>query len=191
MRRLAATLTAPALLLALTACGSAEAGEKKSEEHAEVPAGVAKMYTVLEEELADRGGTVESGDWTVSYIVEAAEPWFESHKGHGEMFREPAKGETNHVEIIPREKSTGRIIPDVPVSIQIIDKAGKVVAQGPLSFYYSTFFHYANNFHVSAGEYSIKATLGAPTFRKHGDEAEGPALAKGTTVTFDHVAFKG
>lgn len=188
MRRPATALTMPALLLALTACGSSDDGAATTA--AAVPAGVTKMYTVLEEELADRGGTAESGDWKVSYIVEAAEPWFETHRGHGEMFREPAKGETNHVEIIPREKSTGRIIPDVPVSIEVLDHHGKVVAKGPLSFYYSTFFHYANNFAVAPGTYDLKATLGAPGFRKHGEQAEGPALAAGTTVTFDDVVFK-
>lgn len=192
MRRTAAALTVPTLLLALTACGSGsdEADPGATPAAGKVPAGVAKMYSVLEEEVADRGGSVEAGDWKVSYIVESAEPWFESHQGHGEMFRKPAKGETNHVEIIPREKSTGRIVPDVPVSLQIVDGAGKVVAQGPLSFYYSTFFHYANNFSVKPGTYTIKATLGAPTFRKHGDEADGPALAKGATVTFDDVTFE-
>lgn len=189
-RHIATTLTAPALLLAVTACGAAEAKDTDERGESAVPAGVTEMYTVLEEELADRGGTVESGDWTVSYIVESAEPWFEEHQGHGLRFRDPAQGETHHVEIIPREKETGRIIPDVPITVEIVDQAGKVVAKTPLTFYYSTFFHYADNVSVPAGDYTIRATLGAPGFKRHGAEDEAPALAQGVTVEFEGVTFK-
>ncbi|BAS08716.1 conserved hypothetical protein [Arthrobacter sp. Hiyo4] len=73
-----------------------------------VPAGVNKQYAVLANELAEKGKTVESREWTVNLITEAAEPWFDKHGTH---FRAPEAGETHHIEIIPTETSTGRIVP--------------------------------------------------------------------------------
>jgi len=37
------------------------------------------------------------------------------------------------------------------------------------------------------GSYTLRATIGAPTFLRHGDESEGPALGTGATVTFTEV----
>ena len=171
----------PLTAVALTGCGS----EARSSES--VPAGVAEQYSVLEAEVAERGGSVESGEWTVSYIVEAAEPWYAAHDGE-QHFREPTSAETHHIEIIPTETATGRIVPDVPVTLQVVDADGKVVDEKPLQFLHSTFFHYANNFEVpEEGSYTLRATLGAPTFARHGEEGEQPPLAEGAEVEFADV----
>jgi len=173
-------------LTALVAC-SADASSEGTSDAESVPAGVAEQYTVLADEVADNGGRTEKGEWTVSYIVEHAEPWFEAHGGE-EHFREPAAGETHHIEIIPTETATGRIVPDVPITLQVVDADGKVVDEKELEFLHSTFFHYANNVEVPEdGTYTLRATLGAPDFARHGEEGEQPALAEGTEVEFEHV----
>lgn len=182
MRR---TLTIAALLplsaLALAGCGS-DATSSES-----LPAGVAEQYSVLGAEVAERGGSTEQGEWTVSYIVEQAEPWFVTH-GDDQHFRQPEPGETHHIEIIPTETATGRIVPEVPVTLQVLDADGKVVDEKPLQFLHSTFFHYANNFEVPEdGTYTLRATLGVPAFARHGEEGERPALAEGTEVVFEDV----
>lgn len=182
------TMAAAALAAAaavLSGCGA----DSEAASTAGVPDGVAEQYETLSQEVADRGGRSTSGDWTISYIVEAAESWFEEHGGHG-TFREPQEGETHHLEIIPTEAATGRIVPDVPITLEVVDDDGKVVDEQPLEFYHSTFFHYANNFHVpEAGTYTLRATLGSPGFRRHGDESDGPALDEGVTVEFADVDF--
>jgi hypothetical protein len=171
----------PITALALAGCGS-DATSSES-----LPAGVTEQYSVLDAEVAERGGSVESGEWTVSYIVEQAEPWYAAHDGE-QHFREPAPGETHHIEIIPTETATGRIVPDVPVTLQVVDADGKVVDEKPLHFLHSTFFHYANNFEVpEEGSYTLRATLGAPTFARHGEEGEQPPLAEGAEVEFADV----
>lgn len=168
------------LVPVLASCG-------QPEDVATAPAGVTQQYSTLEAEVAERGRSVTSGEWKVSYIVESAEPWFQGHAGH-QQFRAPASAETHHIEIIPTETSTGRIVPDVPVNVQVVDEKGAVVDEQRLNFYYSTFFHYANNFSVPAdGSYTLRATLGAPTFLRHGEESEQPALTEGATVTFEDV----
>ena len=170
-------------VLALTGCGATS--EAKSP--AAAPPGVVEQYDTLAAEVEERGGSKESGEWTVSYIVEAAEPWHEGHGG-GSHFREPVAGETHHIEIIPTETATGRIVPDVPVTLQVVDEQGQVVDQGRLNFYYSTFFHYANNFSIpTEGSYTLRATLGRPAFLRHGEKSEPPALDEGAEVSFEGV----
>jgi hypothetical protein len=178
--RIALAATLP--LVALASCSSSDAVEQST-----VPAGVAKMYSTVAAEIADRGGEKTNGEWRIGYIVEAAEPWFEDHGRH-DVFREPQAGETHHIEIIPFEKATGRIVPDVPIHLAVVDADGTIVDEHDLNFYYATFFHYATNFSIpTSGTYTLRATLGAPAFLRHGDEAEGPALVEGTTVEFTDV----
>jgi hypothetical protein len=180
-------LAAGLLPLAVVAACASEASSSSAPADAKVPAGVAKQYSALADEVAEHGGQTETGDWTVSYVVEAAEPWYESHDG-GERFRKPAPGETHHIEIIPTETATGRIVPDVPITLQVLDSDGRVVDEKRLHFLYSTFFHYANNVEIpDDGKYTLRATLGAPGFARHGEEGEKPALSEGAEVEFENV----
>jgi hypothetical protein len=173
------------MIAPLAACSSADSADAKD---TAVPAGVQQQYEVLAAEVSERGGKTTSGEWTVSYIVEAAEPWFERNDDTEDVFREPRSGETHHIEIIPTETDSGRIVPDVPITLEVVAADGEVVQEKKLNFYYSTFFHYANNFSIPEdGPYTLRATLGAPTFFRHGEEADGPALAEGTTVEFGEV----
>lgn len=180
------------LLTLAAACGSGQAAETsgsgaESSESSAVPAGVAEQYATLAEEVEEHGGRTTSGEWTVSYVVEDAEPWYAAHGGQ-QRFREPTAGETHHIEIIPTQRSTGRIVPDVPVSLEVVDADGTVVDRTELHFLYSTFFHYADNVSVpEKGTYSLRATLGAPDFLRHGEENQRPPLTEGTTVTFEEV----
>jgi Fe2+ transport protein len=154
---------------------------------ASVPAGVAAQYSILQEEVAANGGQTTSGPWRIAYIVEAAEPWYEP-RGEKMFWRTPKPGETHHIEIIPIEKSTGRIMPETPITVQVLDQSGAVVDQKSLNFYYTDFFHYANNFEVpKPGTYTLKARIGAPTFFRHADPGQPAPMAQGTTVTFDGV----
>lgn len=172
-------------LLTLTACGTdASAGSADTA----VPEGVEEQYTVVNTEIAEAGGETTTGAWRIGYIVEAAEPWFHAHHG-AQQFRLPTAGETNHIEIIPFEKASGRIVPNVPVTVQVLDDAGKTVAKQELNFYYATFWHYANNFSIPKGTYDLKVTLGVPEFLRHGDAGAPAPLAEGATVTFEDVVL--
>ncbi|MFE0257477.1 iron transporter [Streptomyces sp. NPDC059010] len=193
-------LLAVPLALALTGCGgSGQSGNAPDKAPAKAPAketapaGVAHQHTVLEAEIAARGGETKAGEYRVGYIVEAAEPWFQSeHGGHGKLVnREPAKNETHHIEIIPMEAETGRIVPNVPIRLEVVDAKGKVVQAQSLNFYHAEFFHYANNFSIpTAGKYTLRATLQPPTFLRHGASGEKPALSETVTATFAGVELK-
>lgn len=182
--------------LAVASCssGSAQAPAQSgsgTSSHAslaeQVPRGVVQQYTTIEKEIAEAGGETRRGSWRIGYIVEAAEPWFESRDGR-QVFRKPAAGETHHIEIIPMEIETGRIVPDVPIQVEVVDGSGAVVDTQKLKFYYSEFFHYANNFRVAqSGKYTLRVTLQAPRFLRHGEVGEAPSLAEGTTLEFSGV----
>ena len=113
-------------------------------EPSEVPEGVAAQYAVLEEEVAEEGGSVETGDW--------------------------------------------RIVPGARITLEVLDGSGERVEKKPLSFYHAEFFHYAENFRIpSDGEYTLRATVETPQFRRHGDESEGPELMDDAQVEFENV----
>lgn len=152
-----------------------------------VPEGVVAEYETVNKEIAEKGGETTSGEWRVAYIIEVAEPWY-TPEGDSFSFREPTPDETNHIEIIPFEASTGRIVPDVPIQLEIVDSSGNAVQTKDLNFYYAPFFHYANNFAIPApGKYTLRATLGSPSFMRHGEKDHTPALAEGATVEFTEV----
>jgi hypothetical protein len=170
-----------------SASAMGSSSQASSQTNQAVPAGVASQYAILEEEIAAEGGDTTAGPWRVAYIVEPAEPWFESHGGH-QGFRAPAAGETHHLEIIPIERSTGRIMPETPVTLQVLDQKGNVVDAKRLNFYYSEFFHYANNFSIpQPGTYTLRAHVGAPTFLRHGEHGDTPPMTRSVTVTFPDV----
>jgi hypothetical protein len=156
----------------------------------EVPEGVTAQYATLADEVEAEGGRTTSGDWEVAYIVEPAEPWFET-TGEEPTRREPAEGETHHLEIIPIDAATGRIVPDVPVRLEVLDENGEVVDEQELMFFHAEFFHYAHNFRIpEAGEYTLRATLQPPQSPRHGESLEELTLLEPATVTFEDVRLE-
>jgi Fe2+ transport protein len=156
----------------------------------EVPEGVAAQYATIEEEVAAEGGDTEEGEWRIAYIIEPAEGWFEQ-RGDRFEWRAPAESETNHIEILPMEAKTGRLVPDVPVTLEVLDEDGKAVQRKRLAFYQAEFFHYAENFSLpESGTYTLRATIGAPPFRRHGEEFDRPPLVEGVTVEFEDVEIE-
>ena len=194
------TLGAALVALAVSACGEDEGRvaatgttpttTSPEPVTSEVPEGVAAQYSVLEEEIAAEGGAVETGPWRIAYIKEPAEGWFRTENGRV-VRRDPERGETAHLEIIPIERGTGRIVPDAGVTLEVLDEDGQRVEKRPLSFYYAEFFHYADNFRIPRdGEYTLRATVEAPQFRRHGDEDSGPALMEDAQVEFENVMIE-
>ncbi|MGH3981436.1 MAG: iron transporter [Pseudonocardiaceae bacterium] len=176
------------LALAVTACsGQGDSAPAAGEKTQAVPAGVAEQHSTMEKEIREAGGEQTVGPWRVGYIVEAAEPWHVLRDGR-HTYRQPAPGETHHIEVLPIEAATGRVIPDVPIRLEVVDASGAVVDAQQLNFYYSTFFHYANNFRVpQPGTYTLRATLEPPQFFRHGEADQPVPLAEGATVTFTGV----
>ncbi|WP_250281037.1 MULTISPECIES: hypothetical protein [unclassified Frankia] len=123
-------------------------------------------------------------------VVEATESWYEGNDGQ-QVLRRPAAGETHHIEIIPIEAATGRIVPNAPVTLAVVDDKGTAVDEKTLNFCYAECFHHTDNFTIPRdGSYTLRATVGIPTFFQHGEEGHTPALASGATATFTDVTLK-
>jgi len=189
------------LFLALTAgCGAdgseaegattASATQSAAAASGVVPEGVAAQYATVNEEIEAEGGRMRSGDWEIAYIVEPAEPWFETTTGEP-VKREPAAGETHHIEIVPFEAATGRIVPEVPIRLEVLDSSGAEVDAKDLKFFSAEFFHYANNFSVpEAGEYTLRASLQPPQYNRHGETVDELTLLEPVTATFEGVRLE-
>ena len=203
-RPIALTATMTALLLTGCATNDASAptaetanrttaatpGSTAATSAGEVPEGVVAQYTVLNEEVEAEGGRTTSGDWEVAYIVEPAEAWFET-TGEEPARRDPAAGETHHLEIIPIDAATGRIVPEVPIRLEVLDENGELVDEQELMFFHAEFFHYAHNFSIpTAGDYTLRATLEPPQSPRHGESLEELTLLEPATVTFEDVRLE-
>lgn len=184
-----------AVLAWVSACGEGSDQEPVKQatgtaQSSKVPGGVAVQYATIEEEVRAEGGEKRVGPWRIAYIVEPAEGWFEG-RGDDVEWRAPADGETHHIEILPIEAATGRLVPEVPITVEVLDAQGERVARKPLRPYYPEFFHYADNFSIpDAGEYRLRARIQPPDLRRHGEEREDPALADGAEVEFENVRLE-
>ena len=121
MRRPALALAATPPL-ALAACGGAEAG---AEEHAS-PVRTGSSSSTAPSTTRWRAGADRRRRLDGLLHRGGRRALVRGPRQH-EKFREPASGETHHIEIIPTETSTGRIVPDVLVNVQVIDEKGAVV----------------------------------------------------------------
>lgn len=150
--------------------------------------GVVASYEVAQSEIDDEGGEQEVGEYRVGYIVEPAEGWWEGAP-ENLAWREPAAGETNHIEILPFEQETGLLVPGAEITLTVLDEAGEVVESKPLEFYRGEFYHYANNFSLpGSGTYALRAEIEPPTFLRHGTkDGEGRVLTEPVVVEFETV----
>lgn len=150
--------------------------------------GVVASYSVAQEEIEEAGGEKAVGDYRVGYIVEGAEGWWEG-EAQDLQWREPAAGETNHIEILPYDKATGLLIPYMDIDLTVLDGSGEEVARQNLNFYWSEFTHDANNFSLpESGTYTLRAELNPPDFMRHGsEEGEGKVFTEPVTVEFEGV----
>lgn len=150
--------------------------------------GVVDSYAIGQAEIDAEGGEVEIGEYRVGYIVEPAEGWWEGEPPNLE-WRDPAEGETNHIEILPYDADTGQLIPYMDINLTVLDENEEEVASQPLEFYYAEFYHYANNFSLpESGSYTLRAELEPPPFRRHGDEdGEGRVYENRAVATFEEV----
>jgi hypothetical protein len=154
--------------------------------------GVVTSYEVAQSEIEEDGGEKAVGEYRVGYIVEPAEGWWEGPPGNL-TWREPAAGETNHIEILPFEAETGLLVPNMQGTLTVLDNSGEEVESKPLELYRGQFYHYANNFSLpGSGTYTLRAALNPPEFRRHETEEEsaGKVFTEPVTVEFENVEIR-
>jgi hypothetical protein len=150
--------------------------------------GVLDSYEIAQQEIDAEGGEQGAGGYRVGYIIEPAEGWWEGDP-QNLTWREPASGETSHIEILPFEVRSGLLVPEADITLTVLDESGNEVDSKPLSFYRGEFYHYANNFSLpESGAYTLRAEIAPPTFLRHEtDAAKGKVFTEPVTATFDDV----
>jgi hypothetical protein len=171
--------------------GSASASDSASEgdsSEAGTFQGVVDSYEVTQREIEEEGGEQRVGEYRVGYIIEPAEGWWEGDP-QNLTWREPAPGETNHIEILPFEVGSGLLVPEADITLTVLDGSGNEIDTKPLRFYRGEFYHYANNFSLpESGTYTLRAEIAPPTFLRHEtEEAEGKVFAEPVTAEFENV----
>ncbi|GGK26310.1 hypothetical protein GCM10010124_18700 [Pilimelia terevasa] len=180
-----AVLAAAVLTLSVGGCCT------RKKPPATAAAGAAAGSAALDRDIRDGGGQTTMDEWRVAYVVGRPQGW-QQLVGGVHTFRAPLPTETHHVAVVPIEAATGRIVPDVPVTLQVLDSAGTVVDQRRLWFLHrADYYRYGHNVAVpTPGAYTLKVVLGTPTFaRVAAAAADVPALNRGTVAVFPNVAF--
>jgi hypothetical protein len=160
--------------------------ERTSAEGSELQ-GMVDSYAVAHEEIEEEGGEEETGPYRVSYIVELVEGWREGDPEDPE-WRDPSPEETHNLEILPFDRESGLLIPEMEGRLTVVEVAGEGDNQ-PVRLYHAELYHYANNFSVPEdGTYTLKAELQPPDFNRHGDEdGGGGVFTEAVTVMFENV----
>jgi hypothetical protein len=171
--------------------GSASASDSASEgdsSEAGTFQRVVDSYEVAQREIEEEGGEQRVGEYRVGYIIEPAEGWWEGDP-QNLTWREPAPGETNHIEILPFEVGSGLLVPEADITLTVLDGSGNEIDTKPLRFYRGEFYHYANNFSLpESGTYTLRAEIAPPTFLRHEtEEAEGKVFTEPVTAEFENV----
>jgi len=97
--------------------------ERTSAEDSELQ-GMVDSYAVAHEEIEEEGGEKETGPYRVSYIVELVEGWWEGDPEDPE-WRAPSPNETHHLEILPFDRESGLLIPEMEGRLTVVEVAGE------------------------------------------------------------------
>jgi hypothetical protein len=139
--------------------------------------------------VADVGALLESGDYQIAYASEKAEGMYVERDGRFD-WDEPTD-QNVHLEIVVRDRADGRFIPELDVSVTLIDAAGREIGtfRHPL-LWHPYLYHYGRNWRIpSDGRYSLRVRFPAPHFRRH-DKENGDRFSEGADVTFKDVRLK-
>lgn len=130
-------------------------------------AGVADAVQIADAEITENGGEKIVGDYRIGVIVEAAEPF--TIVDNGELTRLEPADETHHLEVVLRDVNTKRPLPDAGITITILDADGNAVAERQAYQLWAEFQHYANNFTLEPGEYTMRVDVTPPAVGRHAD----------------------
>lgn len=155
-------------------------------------AGVVDAVQIADAEMTEKGGETIVGDYRIGVIAEAAEPF--TVVENGEFTRLEPVDETHHLEVVLREANTKRPLPNAGVTITILDANGNTVAEKQAYPLWAEFQHYANNFTLEPGEYTMRVDVTPPAVSRHADLSQrlvAPAQAEfPLTVGEDETSFE-
>lgn len=132
----------------------------------------------------------ENNDMIVTLACEEAEGLYVPASSEELKWKIPASKSNLHVEIIVQDTLDRRFIPNLDITLRIID-SNKSKDTYKLPFLWHPFlFHYGKNIEIPGeGKYSFEVMIKQPTFGRH-DEIRGNRYAQDTSIQFDDLYLK-
>lgn len=152
-----------------------------------------KTYVTALKEMskkeADSGGEKKAGNYVVAYAVENAEGMYKLKDGELK-WQKPGK-KNSHIEISVRDGADDRFIPQLDVTVTVLDESGKEIGSHKQEFlWHPWLFHYGRNWELPGdGKYTLKVDIKAPKFMRH-DKKNGLRFAEDVQVVFENVKIK-
>lgn len=143
------------------------------------------------DEESESGVLVQrAGDYEIGIAVEEAEGMWTRADGGQLEWQNPAD-ENAHVEVCVRDGADGRFVPELDVTVTLVDPDGHEVGTHRQPFlWHPWLYHYGRNWAVPReGEYTIRVRVEPPRFMRH-DHENGRRYAEPVEVRFDDVAIE-
>nr|WP_240148917.1 iron transporter [Halorubellus sp. JP-L1] len=107
--------------------------------------------------------------------------------GDGDLEWEEPDDENCHVEVAVCDGDDGRFLPELDVSVAVLDGDEAVAEFEPQFLWHPGLHHYGDNVKIPGdGAYSIRVDVEPPGFERH-DEENGDRYRDAVQVTFDDV----
>jgi uncharacterized protein involved in high-affinity Fe2+ transport len=133
--------------------------------------------------------TQRAGDFEIAVAVEEAEGMWEPQNGELEWHN--PEDENCHVEVCVRDAADGRFVPELDVTVTLVDPDGNELGTHAQPFlWHPWLYHYGRNWTVpEEGEYRIRVRVEAPRFARH-DHENGCRFREAVEVEFGGVQIE-
>ena len=134
------------------------------------------------------GGMETFGDYKVAYVMGQPEGWYEL-QGDQLVWRDPAPGETVHLETVVLDAFTGKWMPVPGVTLDIVGQDGNTVETHELiMLWHPMADHYGYNYSIPAGTYNLHIHAPVPPMGRHSKEL-GQRFSAPIDATFTGVVI--
>lgn len=134
----------------------------------------------------------EADDYIITLACENAEGMYIVQPEGDLQWEIPKEYENLHIEVVVRDRTDLRFIPQLTIHISLIIKNGNEVVSKELPFLWHPFlYHYGANIHIPEnGEYTVQVMIDPPLFGRH-DENKGKRYDKNVCVEFNNIHLAG
>lgn len=147
-----------------------------------------RAATHMIEEVAQTGATSPAGDLLVGVALEEAEGMYALDDG---VLRWQEPEGNLHVEVVVMDGADHRFVPNLEVSVTILDEDGSEVGSHPHPLlWHPMLYHYGRNWEVPGdGTYTLRVHVEPAAFMRH-DEVNGKRYAEAVDVEFRDLTVR-
>jgi hypothetical protein len=133
--------------------------------------------------------TQRAGDYLVAFVQENAEGMYELQDGRLVWHEAPEEANA-HLEIAVADAADGRFVPGLDITLTLLEGDRELFTTNMPFLWHPYLYHYGTNAKVPGeGPFSVRVTIGAPTFMRH-DPVNGKRYEQPVHLVFDDRRFK-